>query len=434
MNRAFTFLKTAFAAAAVVLLLGVSSQVARAQSCVAPPDNMVAWYPGDDNANDITPFQNDGTLHGGATFAPGEVKDAFSLNGSTAYVSAPNAPQINFGTGNFSIDAWIKTSNPNNVADQTFVDKRIENTPPVSFVGYAFFLFNGNLSFQMQDIAFFSATNVADGLFHHVAATIVRNSKTGLNLYVDGLPAAGSPFDTTTVSGSLDNTADLLIGKNLPNTVGNPGFFDGLIDELELFNRALSADEVASIFNAGSAGKCKPGTVYTVDYYANANTAGAPDATVRIVNPGTADDPTSGGKEAEDLCALIYVFDANQQLSECCGCYVTANALLTLSVNNNLTANPLLGAKLSTGVIKIVSSTINRIVDGCDPTTITPIPALRAWATHIQNRVGTAFPVTEGESQAATLGRGEQADLAEDCTVLKELGSGAGVCKCPPGH
>jgi hypothetical protein len=70
----------------------------------------------------------------------------------------------------------------------------------------------------------------------------------------------------------------------------------------------------------------------------------------------------------------------------------------------------------------------------CDPTKITPTPTLRAWATHIQNKIGTAFPETEGESQAAVLGTGELTDLAEDCTVLKELGSGAGLCKCPPGH
>jgi hypothetical protein len=176
--------------------------------------------------------------------------------------------------------------------------------------------------------------------------------------------------------------------------------------------------------------------VYTVDYFANANTAGAPDATVRIINPGT----RTSENEGDDMCALIYVFDANQQLSECCGCRVTANALLTLSVNKNLTNNPLLGAKLKTGVIKILSSDDEKV---CDPAQ-TPssdsdsngismlFPTLRAWAVHIQNKVGTVYPITEGESQAAALGQGEYTDLIEDCTVLTELGSGAGICNCPP--
>jgi hypothetical protein len=173
--------------------------------------------------------------------------------------------------------------------------------------------------------------------------------------------------------------------------------------------------------------------VYTVDYYSNANTRGAQDATVRVINPGTTDESST---EADDECALIYVFDANQEMSECCGCRITPNGLLTLSVNNNLTSNPLLGSLLHTGVIKIVSSQDPKDDDvtPCDPTIIRPEPTLRAWATHIQNKVGTAFPETEGESQAAVLGVGEQADLAEDCKVLEELGSGAGICNCPPGH
>ncbi len=180
-----------------------------------------------------------------------------------------------------------------------------------------------------------------------------------------------------------------------------------------------------------------PANVYTVDYYSNANTAGAPDATVRVINPGTSDDPGSKGKAAEDLCAQIYVFDANQEMSECCGCFISANGLLTLSVNNNLTAKPLLGAKLHTGVIKIVSTTVPK--SGiCDPTGIsTPEnldATLRAWATHIEKGLGTSYSILLGESQAAGLGNGENFDLTEDCTVLMELGSGAGTCTCPPGH
>jgi hypothetical protein len=175
--------------------------------------------------------------------------------------------------------------------------------------------------------------------------------------------------------------------------------------------------------------------VYTVDYYSNANTTGAPDGTVRIINSGESSlSPTA----ALDLCALIYVFDANQEMSECCGCFVSANALLTLSVNRNLTANPLLGSRLQTGVIKILSAApvVPHFCSASDITASGPGPGLRAWATHIQNRIGTTtpanFPETEGESQAATLGNGEVNDLFEDCLVLTELGSGAGICRCGP--
>ena len=57
-------------------------------ACTTPPPNMVGWYPGDGNADDISVTGNNGTLQGGATFAAGMVKPAFSLNGTDAYVQA----------------------------------------------------------------------------------------------------------------------------------------------------------------------------------------------------------------------------------------------------------------------------------------------------------------------------------------------------------
>src|ERR1700733_6843658 len=118
--------------------------------------------------------------------------------------------------------------------------------------------------------------------------------------------------------------------------------------------------------------------VFKVNYFSN-NAAPAPDATVRIDNPGL----TYG-----NLCAMIYVFDADQQLSECCGCVETHNGLRTLSVRSNLTSNPLTGVVSRNGVIKVVSAAVNN--SPCDPTSnVTPKANLRAWVTHIQNAVGT---------------------------------------------
>jgi hypothetical protein len=163
--------------------------------------------------------------------------------------------------------------------------------------------------------------------------------------------------------------------------------------------------------------------VFRVNYFSNANTAGAPDATVRIDNPGL----TYG-----NLCAMVYVFDADQQLSECCGCIETHNGLRTLSVNTNLTSNPLTGVRSTTGVIKVVSAAVNN--SPCDPTSnVSPTPNLRVWATHIQNRVGTAYPITETESSDSTLGATELANLQAQCAFIGILGSGHGVCSCGTG-
>ena len=171
-----------------------------------------------------------------------------------------------------------------------------------------------------------------------------------------------------------------------------------------------------------SAGAASAQDVYKVNYFSN-NAAPAPDATVRIDNPGL----TYG-----NLCAMIYVFDADQQLTECCGCVETHNGLRTLSVRGNLTSNPLTGVVSRNGVIKVVSAAVNN--SPCDPTSnVTPKANLRAWVTHVQNAVGTAYPITETESSDSTLGATELANLQAQCAFINILGSGQGVCSCGTG-
>jgi hypothetical protein len=162
--------------------------------------------------------------------------------------------------------------------------------------------------------------------------------------------------------------------------------------------------------------------VYKLNYFSN-NAGSAPDATVRIDNPGL----TYG-----NLCAMVYVFDADQQLTECCGCVETHNGLRTLSVRHNLTSNPLTGVISTNGVIKIVSAAVNN--SPCDPTSnVKPTANLRAWVTHIQNAVGTTWPITETESSDSTLGATELANLQAQCDFVNILGSGHGICSCGTG-
>jgi hypothetical protein len=172
---------------------------------------------------------------------------------------------------------------------------------------------------------------------------------------------------------------------------------------------------------AAAAGSVSAQDTFQVNYFSN-DVPSAPDATVRIDNPGL----TYG-----NLCAMIYVFAADQQLSECCGCVQSHNNLNTYSVRFNLTANPLTGATPSSGVIKIVSAPYPGF---CDPASAyTPTPNLRAWATHIQNPVGSAYPVTETPFSSSTLGATELSNLQAQCTFIGILGSGAGVCTCGGG-
>ena len=186
------------------------------------------------------------------------------------------------------------------------------------------------------------------------------------------------------------------------------------------------------------AGAASAQDVYKVNYFDNngaVTTFGnviffAPDAKVRIDNPGL----TYG-----NLCAMIYVFAADQQMAECCGCVETHNGLRKLSVHNNLTTAPLTGVALSSGVIKVISAAVNN--SQCDPTSnVTPKANLRVWVTHIQDLgfiAGTSplafFPVTETESSDSALGATELANLQAQCAFINILGSGRGICNCGIG-
>jgi hypothetical protein len=176
---------------------------------------------------------------------------------------------------------------------------------------------------------------------------------------------------------------------------------------------------------------------FKINYFANNGVAGAPDATVRIDNPGSpvATEPsTADGVNGDiNLCAMIYVFDNDQQLTECCGCLVTPNGLRTLSVKKDLTSNPLTGVVSNNGVIKIVSGTVNN--EPCNAAApFQAVPTIRAWASHVQNKVGTAYPITETAFTDATLSQQEaEFNLFEQCVFAQRLGSGHAICSCGTG-
>jgi len=161
-----------------------------------------------------------------------------------------------------------------------------------------------------------------------------------------------------------------------------------------------------------------PADTLKVDYFANSNKT--IDETLRLTNPGT-----SGG----NLCAAVYVFSADQEMSECCSCYMTPDGLRTFSVNKDLLGNPLLGAPIATGAIKIVSTTTTGTSCPTYPASITPTAGIRSWATHLQN----SNILTETESQDATLSTPEVYRLERECHAIQIDGSGKGVCTCGTG-
>jgi len=234
---------------------------------------MTNWWPADGNAFDIIGGEH-GTLQNNAGFATGEVGQAFSLDGANGFVMVPNDPAAAFNfTGSFSVDAWVFLDSAppefapivskwndiplgNNNRGYFFaIDRNIlgDGVPRlrIDVSGDGLFL-GGHSSIRLSSITF--PTNA----WTHVAAVFnpATNPKS-LDLYIDGQLRNGAFQISPTVSAPFVNNEPLLIGASDAGS-NVRDFFDGRIDEVELFNRALTSAEVTSIFNAGSAGKVAP--------------------------------------------------------------------------------------------------------------------------------------------------------------------------------
>jgi streptogramin lyase len=231
-------------------------------TCAGPPSGMVGWWPGDGNANDIV-GTNNGTFQN-PTFGTGKVDQAFLLDGISQFVNGGNSSSVQVSAGDFTVDAWVRfnalTHPPGaNVGapqgDMSIADKMLSTDTP-NFNGWRlikqddnrfwFCLGGGSFTFNGCNGAARSTTLAVTDVWYHVAA--VKTSST-ISIYVNGVLEGSAGF-----AGFLDsNEGDLLFGAH-PR---DGAHLNGLIDEVELYNRALTGAEIQTIFNAGSSGKCK---------------------------------------------------------------------------------------------------------------------------------------------------------------------------------
>lgn len=206
--------------------------------CILAPDGLVAWWPGDGSPEDIR-GENTGTLSEGAAFAEGKVGQAFAFDGS-AYVAATTA-EFPRADSDRTIELWMK------------LDAVHEGEGFLA--GYGNF---GSLeqSYHLGTAAkslFFSqwggsifGPDLNVGEWYHVA---VSNTGSSFTLYVNGQPVATGdlPLNTPTES-------TFYIG-GLPNDTAKR--FEGIVDEVAIYNRALLQVEIDALYQVGASGKCK---------------------------------------------------------------------------------------------------------------------------------------------------------------------------------
>jgi hypothetical protein len=284
---------------------------AAAGVCAAPLTGLVGWWPGDASGTDVASGYNL-VLRNGASFADGRVGPALAFDGFDDFATAGKPATVS--DGDFTVDTWVlfhSLRRPPRVGSSgggqmSLVDKmspaaanrdgwRLLKHDDDTF----WFCFGGGTADGCQaggPLTVQSSTKVRpedlDTWFHVTAV----KSGDQVSLYVNGALEAskllGRAFTDT-------GAGELVLGSNL----FGQHTLDGLLDEVQVYNRALSAAEVQQLALQEAAGQCKPprpasNQAPQVNAGADATILAAAEAgaaTVGALNGAVADDGLPGG-------------------------------------------------------------------------------------------------------------------------------------------
>jgi subtilisin-like proprotein convertase family protein len=253
------------------IINGVRTQTGRITS-TPPLWGLIGWWPGNGNANDVIAGNNGTVVNAGYT--NGVVGQAFSLDpenwpyGTYNAVDVPDSPAYAL-TNSLTIEGWVRPR-----GNSYGIFWRGDNRPGWDPIGLSM-QGNNTLLFYIEDAVGDSASVGANLIYNqwwHVAATL-DGSTGNMSLYTNGVLAsqittAFRPF------GNLIPGDKPGIGIGNVNDGQNNFPFIGDIDEISLYNRALSAREVQAIYNASSAGKF---AIPSAPLYLDTDQDGIPD-------------------------------------------------------------------------------------------------------------------------------------------------------------
>ncbi len=190
-------------------------------------------------AYDSSVFSNNGTLHGGPTWTTGKIGNALSFDGVDDYVDCGNGKSLS-GMSALTIETWVK---PNEFPPS--LNKRILEK------GYTYYLVDTTakkaqlLLYTTGGYDYVTADSplLDTAKWYHIVGVY---DGTNIMIYIDGIKVATK----THIYGGLPvatNSSPLILGS--VNGISN--YFNGLIDEVRIYNRALSADEILQHYQAG---------------------------------------------------------------------------------------------------------------------------------------------------------------------------------------
>lgn len=188
---------------------------------------------------------NNGTAYGNTTFnVLGKYNTGIILDGSGNRVQLPIVITSNLiNNSGITYSAWIKTSS---ATTQSILGLgSLDYSTHIA--GEIYILSTGQAKFAMRSSAYYTVTSSStygDGGWHNIFAVFNATSR-NMSLYIDGVKGS---VDTTLV-GSILNTAlnSQNIGINAPRT---GQYFNGSIDEVMIWNRSLSAEEIGVLYES----------------------------------------------------------------------------------------------------------------------------------------------------------------------------------------
>jgi len=192
--------------------------------------NVVAAYSFENNVQDGSGSGLDGTIRGNPAFVEGIAGMALSFDGVNDYVDFGNNAAFDI-TEQITLSAWVNTNDTGNGQHNPYVSKG-DQTYAIKHAS------SNTIEFFIYDAGWYTANVRVDSAFngewHHVLGTYDGSE---LKTYVDGLLGA-----TVAHQGSIEiQTHNLTIAMNSQET---DRFYEGVIDEVKIYNRALSKGEV----------------------------------------------------------------------------------------------------------------------------------------------------------------------------------------------
>ena len=233
--------------------------------CDKVPLGQVACYSFDGNANDESGNGLNGTVSGATLTADrlGNANSAYEFNGTSDYISIADDSAIDFErTQDFSVAVWVKPDEiqpyiayrNNDIVEKWMGNSegypyviRYENqtssTPGKVWVAR----FDGYIEGYENNSVIFSTATINDGQFHQIV--FVKNGTT-LQLYIDGV-LDGETIDTT--QGDTTNNSPVFLGRRGTDT-DFANYLKGVIDDLVIYNRALSQAEINELYGDSTGG------------------------------------------------------------------------------------------------------------------------------------------------------------------------------------